>query len=154
VNGGAEVGAPAVDHLRRGLDALRREEWDIALSALSAAVAADPQLAVGHAYLSGALLALGRPLEAQDAVEVALRLDPDGFASLLKAGELAMRLGDLDRAEIDFLAALRAAAPGSPESIVARRWLVLTRERDRRSIRGQAVLPRFMSRLRVGGPSG
>src|SRR5204862_7098630 len=91
------------------------------------------------AEVGGHVLASGRPIEAQAAVERALALDADGFAPRLKGGELALRLGDLSRAERNFVAALRATEPGSPEMAVARRWLVITRERQRRSVDRRAL---------------
>jgi tetratricopeptide (TPR) repeat protein len=127
--------------LAAGLNALRREEFADAIAHLEAAereASADP---AAPAYLSGAFLALGRPDEAAAAVERALALEPDGFAPRLKAGELALRLGDLGRAEADFLAAVRSAAPGSPELAVARQWLAISRQRLRRSISRGALLP-------------
>lgn len=146
------TGADVASHFRNGLAALRIEEWSIAVIELETCTDLDPAHAASHAYLSGALLALGRPDDAAAAVDRALELDPDGFSPNLKAGELAVRLGDLDRAERRFLAALRSAEPGSPDAAAARRWLAITRERQRRSIRRQAVLPHVRPRARLGLP--
>ncbi|MEA2608565.1 MAG: Tetratricopeptide repeat [Chloroflexota bacterium] len=134
---------PEIDAFSEGLDALRREEFDLAVERLEAAEAVDPAEANLPAYLSSAYLASGRPNEARAAVDRALALDPDGFAPRLKAGELALRLGDMTRAEREFLAALRVAIPGSPEMTVARRWLAITRERLRGSVTRRALLPRL-----------
>jgi Flp pilus assembly protein TadD len=127
--------------LAEGLNALRREEFADAVAHLQAAEREAPTDAAAPAYLSGAYLALGRPEEAVAAVERALALQPNGFAPRLKAGEMAIRLGDLRRAEADFLAAVRSAAPGSPELAVARQWLAISRQRLRRSISRGALLP-------------
>ena len=99
--------------LREGLIALAHEEIDFARTALERAASLDPELADTHAYLSSALLASADFDGARDAVERALALDPGGFAPLIKAGELEMRLGDPLAAEAHFLGALRAAEPGS-----------------------------------------
>jgi tetratricopeptide (TPR) repeat protein len=143
----AAVGSPQ-DDLAAGLEALRREEYARAAVLLEAAEAADPRDPRPATYLSGTYLALARPGEAEAAVDRALTLDPHGFGPRLKAGELAMRFGDIERAETQFLAALRAAATGSPDFEVARRWLAIARERLRRSISRRAVLPRLSGPLR------
>lgn len=137
--------------LAAGLEALRHEEYDRAVALLEAAAAADPEDPRPPTYLSGAYLALGRPVEAEAAVERALALDPDGFGPHLKAGELALRFGDLELAETEFLAALRAAPGGTPEMDVARRWLAITRERLRHSIAHGASLPSVSGPLRRWG---
>jgi Flp pilus assembly protein TadD len=126
----------------RGLTALRHEEFEAAIRLLEEATRLAPTDASAVAYLSSAYLAVGRPAEASAAVDRALLLDPDGFAPRLKAGELHLRLGDLGSAERQLLAAVRAANPGSPELVVARRWLAITRERLRQSIARRALLPR------------
>ena len=143
---GAAGEGDADAHLGAGLRALRQEEFERAVALLEAAADAHPGDARPSAYLSGAYLALGRPDEAEAAVERALTIAPVGFESHLKAGELAMRFGDIARAEREFLAALRAAPGGTPEMEVARRWLAIARERLRRSISLRAALPS------LGGP--
>lgn len=128
-------------HFAAGLEALRHEEFERAVMRLVLAGDAHPGDARPAAYLSGAYLALGRPDDAVAAVERALAVEPHGFEPHLKAGELAMRFGDIARAEREFLAALRAAPGGTPEMDVARRWLAISRERLRRSISLRAALP-------------
>lgn len=132
------------------LRALAREEWLEGRDGLLRVVADEPDNADAWAYLSGAHLALAEVEPAQQASERALELDPDGFAPLLKAGELALRLGDLRLAETQFVAALRAVEPGTPQAAAARRLLVLVRTRLDRSIRHGAILPRL--RWRAGWP--
>lgn len=135
--------------LAAGLDALRREEFGEAVERLEAAELLGSAEGNVPAYLSSAYLATGQPLEAQAAVERALALDPDGFAPQLKAGELSLRLGNLSNAEREFLGALRVADPGTPEMAAARRWLAITRERQRHSVERRALLPRRPALLRL-----
>jgi tetratricopeptide (TPR) repeat protein len=141
VLGGATGEDDPETHLAAGLRALRHEEFERAVTLLEAAAEASPRDPRPPAYLSGAYLAMGRPAEAEAAVERALAIDPTGFEPHLKAGELAMRYGDIARAEREFLTALRATTSGSPEMEVARRWLTIARERLRRSISLRAALP-------------
>jgi hypothetical protein len=89
------------------------------------------------------MLALGRPLDAQADIAKALELDPKSFAVNQKAGELSLRLGVLDTAADQFLAAVRAARPGSPDELAAASALALVRKRQRSSISHHAVLPRL-----------
>ena len=147
-SGSEVVPDPSVTALAAGLEALRHEEFARAVGLLEAAATADPTDPRPPTYLSGAYLAVSRPGDAQEAVARALALDPDGFGPHLKAGELAMRLGDIGRAEVEFLAAVRAAPSGTPDLDVARRWLAIAREQLRRSISRQADLPRVAGPLR------
>jgi tetratricopeptide (TPR) repeat protein len=132
-----------VNELSAALRFLAREEFTEGRDALLGLVASEPEHADAWAYLSGAHLALGEAEPAQAASARALELDPDGFAPLLKAGELALRLGDLQGAETRFLAALRSVEPSSPEAAAARRSLVIVRNSLRKSIAHGAVLPKL-----------
>lgn len=127
--------------------ALRREEWEVARRFLLEAAEENPTDAAALAYLSGALLALGQVEEARTAVERALALEPDGFAPRLKAGELALRLGDLEAAESHCLAAVRAAEPGSGGEAAARATLASIRRLTRRAIDHRAALPDWSAGL-------
>jgi tetratricopeptide (TPR) repeat protein len=133
--------ATSPPHLRDALLLLRREHFPEALDALDAALAAEPDNADVHAFRSAALLALGRPVDAQAAAELALSLDPDGFAANQKGGELSFRMGLLDAAADQFLAAVRAARPGSADEAAAASFLALVRKRQRSAISHHAVLP-------------
>ena len=133
--------------LAQALRHLSREEWDEGRAALTELVAAEPHNADAWAYLSGVLIARSDAAGATDAAERALTLDPDGFAPNMKAGELALRLGDLPEAERLFVQALRAEEPGSPGAAAAKRALVIVRERSRRSITHTSTLPRLRSPL-------
>jgi tetratricopeptide (TPR) repeat protein len=136
---------PSLPALAAALDALRIEEFETGCRLLSERIEGRPDDAESWAYLTGALLALGRPLEAQEASERALAADQDGFAPNLKAAELALRLGVPARAEQHGLAALRAARPGSRDGAAARAVLAEARGRMRRGVDRRAELP---SRLR------
>lgn len=129
------------DPLLLGLRALAREEIELARSLLAEAVAARPDDADAHAFLGCALLAAGVVPDGIDAIGRAVALAPDGFASNLKAGELSLRLGDPRSAEANFLKALRAAAPASPDAAAARVLLTEARRRSRASIPHEAFLP-------------
>jgi tetratricopeptide (TPR) repeat protein len=120
---------------------LAREEYVEGRDALLALVAARPDDATAWAYLSGAHLALAQADAAQVASARALELDPGGFAPLLKAGELSLRLGDLHAAEARFVAALRSVEPASSEAAAARRALVVVRTRLRGSVAHRASFP-------------
>ncbi len=135
------VPVDAVTAAREGLVAIRHERYPEALALLQAASTAAPDWAVPVAYASSVLVALGRPVDAQDSIERALELSPDGFASNQKAGELCIRLGQLELAEDHFLAAVRAAANGSDDQRAAQKSLEYTREHLRKSITLGSRLP-------------
>jgi tetratricopeptide (TPR) repeat protein len=145
----------ASNHLRAGLLALRREELDLATAELSAATAADPGCADAHAYLGAALIAMGRADLAMASSKRALELGPDAFGPRMKAGELAIRLGDPVSGSDHFLAAMRAAAPGSADEYAAKAALAASRRQVRVSINHRASLPRLPaglgSRLAIRG---
>ncbi len=128
-------------HLGDALLLLRREHFPEALETLDTALSADPDNADIHAYRSAALLALGRPLDAQVEAGLAMSLDPAGFAANQKGGELSLRMGLLDTAADQFLAAVRAARPGSADEVAAAYSLALVRKRQRSAISHHAVLP-------------
>ncbi len=132
--------------LAAALRALAQEELEIGRDRLETIVAADPADADAWAYLSGVRMAAADADGAAEASERALALDPAGFAPRMKAGELALRLGNLVDAERWFVAALRAVDPGTPPALAAKQALVITRTRRRSSIGHGASLPR----LRLG----
>jgi len=131
--------------LAAALRMLAREEYEQGRGALRRLVGRSPDDAVAWAYLSGAELAMADVDAARAALQHALALDPDGFAPRLKAGELALRLGDLQTAETQFVAALRAVEPGTAQAEAARRALVMVRTRLRGAIAHGATLPRIGS---------
>ena len=127
--------------LASALGHLRHEELELGVATLRELVAAEPDHADAWAYLSGALVALGRADEAREASARALELGPDLYAPHLKAAELAMRLGDPETGERHALAALRLTVSGSGAERAARGLLVMARTARRRGIERRAVLP-------------
>lgn len=128
---------------RDGLVALAREEIDAAEPLLRAVVAGAPDDADALAYLATAWIAQGRVEAAREAMDLALTLGPDRFGPNMKAGELDLRLGNLDAAEIHIKQALRVAVHGSRDAAAARTLLGETRRRASRSITRKASFPRW-----------
>jgi tetratricopeptide (TPR) repeat protein len=132
---------PRLATLREGLRFMTHERLEEARDALSAlateeALAERDGLAVDAlAYLSSVTWSLGDPVAAIDMAERALELGPDRFAPNQKAAEASMRLGHVDRAEVRFLAALRASEPGTGDAKAAERCLREARKRSARGIR-------------------
>ena len=143
-----EVPLEALTSMREGLVAVRHERFPDALALFQAATEAAPDWAEPYAYRSSVEVMLGRPHDALSSVERALELSPDGFASNQKAGELSIRLGQLDLAEERFLAAVRAAANGSADQRAAQKSLEYTRNQLKKSIRIGTSLPDLS---RIGG---
>ena len=139
------------DRYLAGLIALAREEVDEAELLLREVVAAEPRDADALSYLATAWIVQGRVEPAREAMALALTLGPERFAPNIKAGELDLRLGDLDAAVLHFKQALRVAAHGSRDAAAARTLLGETRRRAGRSIVRRAVLPRWRwPRFRIG----
>jgi hypothetical protein len=132
-----------------GLRAMLHEHPEEAREYLEAvataeALAARDGLAVdAMAFLSSVRWSLGDVDGAMEASDRALELAPTRFAPNQKAGEMAIRLGDLDRAADLFLAALRACEPGTPDAKAAEISLLETRRRVGRGIRHGASAPRL-----------
>jgi thioredoxin-like negative regulator of GroEL len=145
------MSATARDLLRSALAPLSREQLDVAIPLLRQALALEPGSADAMCLLGTALVAAGDVHEGVALVETAAAAAPDAFLPRLKAGELAIRLGDVAAAESHLLAALRIAAPGSPDAAAARALLADARLRGRRAIPHHAVVPRFVGigRLRA-----
>jgi hypothetical protein len=132
---------PRLQTLRDGLRSMTHERIEDARDAL-ASLATEEPLAAGDpiavdalAFLSSVTWTLGDPVTAIDMAERALELGPSRFATNQKAGEMSMRLGHIDRAEVRFLAALRASEPGTGDSRAAERCLREARKRTARGIK-------------------
>jgi Tfp pilus assembly protein PilF len=133
--------------LRAVLAALWHEDLVTAEAALRDAIEVAPEHADAHALLGATLLATGRPEGAMLEIEEALRLDPEGFLAQMKAGELALRLGDPGSAAERFLGALRASVPGSREAQVATAARASAQRALGKSIEHGASLPNWLARL-------
>ncbi|HEY8800373.1 MAG TPA: hypothetical protein VIM20_07205 [Candidatus Limnocylindrales bacterium] len=127
--------------LRDALRALAHEEFASGRDTLLALVDEHPTWSDAWALLSGAHLALAEVDRASAASERALALAPDGFLPRMKAGELAMRLGHLETAEEQFLAAVRATEPDTADAAAARHALLFARRATRSGIAHRARLP-------------
>ncbi len=152
-----EAGTRGGELLKSALRAMlyeRPEEARATLEALAtpeALAARDPFAVDALAYLSSVRWVLGDANGSMDAADQALELAPDRFAPNQKAGEMSLRLGNVDTAEGRFLAALRASQPGTADARAAESCLREARRRQSRGIRHEARAPRlggWFSRLR------
>jgi tetratricopeptide (TPR) repeat protein len=134
--------------LRDALRSLAHEQFPEARDRLIAIVAEHPTWADAWALLSSAHLALAEVEPATAAVERAVALAPDAFLPRMKAGELALRLGDVETAEREFLAAVRATDPDTANAVAARSALAIARRATRAGIAHRAALPT------IGAPLG
>lgn len=132
-----------------------------ALASPEALEAREPLAVDGLAYLSSVRWSIGDVAGAMDASDRALELGPERFAPNQKAGEMALRLGDMEKAAELFLTALRASEPGTADAKAAEASLRETRRRVTRGIRHEAKAPRltgwlsrFVSRRRGDQSSG
>jgi superkiller protein 3 len=106
----------AAAHDDLGILYLRAEETEKAREQFARAIALDPRLAGPHMNESFALLALGRPGEAERSARAALRIAPaDSLAHLLLGWSLAAQ----NRYTDDSLTDLRFAARQYPEAHLA-----------------------------------
>lgn len=133
--------------LRDALRALAHEEFSAARDLLGAMVEEHPAWADAWALLSSAHLALSEVDAATAAVERAVALAPEAFLPRMKTGELWLRLGDIETAEREFLAAVRATEPDTADAVAARAGLAIARRATRTGIAHRAVLPSGGSRL-------
>ena len=145
--------ADAPTALRSGFVAMWQEDLPLAEAHLRAAIEFDPDNAAAHAYLGSVLFASGSIEAGMLASEYALQLDRTGFAPQMKAGEMVLRLGDLDRAADLFLGAMRAARPGSREAVAAKAARTTALRAAGRSIRHGAVVPAWLAARLPGAKS-
>ena len=128
---------------------MSREQVDLAIPLLREALDLDPRNADARALLGTALVAGGDVRDGVALVERAAIDAPDRFLPRLKAGEMSIRIGDLQAAEEHVLAALRVAAPGSRDAEATRTLLANVRARSRKAIDHHAVIPRGRGRLGI-----
>ena len=131
------------ERYRTSLIALAREQVAEAEPGLRTLAAELPGDADVWAFLATAWYAQGRVEEALEGLDRAMALGPDRFVPNLKAGEMSLRLGDLDAAADRFGQALRAAEHGSADAAAARNLLGETRRQASRSIVRRAAFPRW-----------
>jgi tetratricopeptide (TPR) repeat protein len=152
----ARLPAPEELVLKAGLRAMSHEQLEEArgylesLATAEALAARQPYAVDALAYLSSVRWGLGHAEDAIDDAARALELAPERFAPNQKAGEMALRLGNLDNAEARFLAALRASEPGTQNAKAAESCLRESRRRSRGGIRHEVRTPRLgalMARL-------
>ena len=133
--------------LSRGIEALERERIDEAVGLLRQAVGLDArsflgQLALGIAFTK----ALDIPA-AQEALEIAVSLEPENFYVHLRTAELYHRIGVPGRVKEELRAALDFARTPEEKKMV-RTLLALDQAREPR----RAWRPDFRSLLRKGRP--
>ena len=127
--------------LHDAIRALGHERFVEARDVLIAIVDEHPAWADAWALLGGAHMALAEIDQASAASERALALAPDSFLPRMKAGELALRLGDIETAEVQFLAAVRATETDTADAAAARKALAIARRATRSGIAHGARLP-------------
>lgn len=133
--------------LHDAIRALGHEEFVEARDLLIAIVEEHPAWADAWALLGGAHMALAEIDQASAASERAIALAPDGFLPRMKAGELALRLGDIETSEVQFLAAVRATDTDTADAAAARQALAIARRASRSGIAHRALLPNVGSVL-------
>ena len=99
------------DHRIKGVEAFNREDYETALAEFRTIAREDPDDPQVHLHLGSTLLALGRPDEAQAALERCLALDPRNERGLAEMGRLHAMANRLDQA----IAALEKAVAVNPE---------------------------------------
>jgi hypothetical protein len=127
--------------VKAAIRALAHEEWTTGRGLLEDELRSHPAWADGWALLSGAHLAVADVDAARAASARALELAPGRFLPNMKAGELAMRLGDLEAAEVRLLAAVRSTDPDTADAAAASRALLIVRRATRSGISHRASLP-------------
>jgi TolB-like protein/Flp pilus assembly protein TadD len=97
-----------------------RKEFADALMAIETAIGLDPNYADGYALLAQILQFGGRPKEALESLDKAVRLNPrHGFLYLVIRGQTYFTLGQYDRA----IEAFEQSVERNPSSQRARMWL-------------------------------
>ena len=117
--------------LERGVEALERDRIEEAIGYLRQTVALDPRSFLGHLGLGIALTKALEIPEAQQALETALRLEPENFYAHLRSAELYQRIGVPTKAREELRAALDFART-TEEKKIARDLLGAERSREPR----------------------
>lgn len=122
---------------------LRGNETGPAIEYLREAVALDSSQALTHAYLGAALAEEYLVEEAQEELELALRLDSQDAVVQLKMAEFKLRLGlSLDAVHHLELAS-KLPAPSRETAMYISNLLVNTRKRNKNVIERRTFLPSF-----------
>lgn len=111
----AAVTMKSVSTKERGIREFARGAWASALAAFDQAAEEPGRDSEIHNYRARALDALGRPLEALQAIEAALVIAPNNVADLKNKANLLRRLGRFSEA----LASLEAVLRGHPRDLDA-----------------------------------
>jgi tetratricopeptide (TPR) repeat protein len=84
--------------MRDGRDAVKKQQWERAITLLQPYLRAHPQDADGHNLLAFSLRKLGRHGESETAYDRALALDPNHLGAHEYRGELMLLLGRREQA--------------------------------------------------------
>ena len=82
-----------------GLIHAQRGEVDEALASYRMATEIDPKMAIAYLNMANSLFQLGRYLEAKDALESVIKIDPHNYVVWMNAGVMASSVGDLESGE-------------------------------------------------------
>jgi len=110
--------------------------------------AEHPERTALRAYLGVAYLRAARVIEAQEAIETALRLAPDDFTCRMAQGEFFARLGFYDKAVTQLDQALELATPGNEAYRAAFELRRFCQEKSKGLFYRQTALPRLPAALR------
>ncbi len=107
-----------------------------------------PERTALRAYLGVAYLRAARVIEAQVAIEAALRLTPDDFTCRMAQGEFFARLGFYDKAVMQLDRALGLVTPGDEAYRAAFELRRFCQEKSKGLFYRQTALPRMPAELR------
>ena len=82
-----------------GVTAMELGQWDRARAVLDEAVTTRPTDADARRHLSEALWQSGSPTKAAAHMEAAVKIDPRHTPTVVRAGEMLLDIGDIDRAD-------------------------------------------------------
>src|SRR5579871_4836165 len=98
----------AEENLDRGLDALKRRDYDLAISYFKASMRVDAEKIEPYIYRAEAYLAKGLPDKAMSDLKYALEIDPNSLAALKQRGRAFLAMSDPISAVQDFTRVLEA----------------------------------------------
>jgi tetratricopeptide (TPR) repeat protein len=121
----------------------RRSEWEKALRSADYGLSLDPEMADLLNLRAYALIMLGHPAEAREAVELALARDPDSDVAHTNRGWLTLYDGDHRAALVHFREGLRL----DPQSEAARQGFIYALQARNPLYNGMVRYSLWMSRL-------